>query len=289
MIPTRATVLVPVQAPAPGLDACLAALERTLPESAPVLVVDDGGSDPRVGLLAEGWCERTRLDARYLRRERPWGLPATVAAAFDESADDDLVLLRPDAEVTAGWLPRLQRAASAQARVACVAAWSGENELAAFVDPATPESVAEAAGSLDWPAPPALPAAAGPALYLRREALRALGGLDTTSYFGWGALDDFCRRAEALGWGNLLCPSVYVPTVPVAAAAPGILPPAAFGHPAHRATFGDIERLMARWPDFQERVARFILEDPLRPLRERLRARIAELSQGGPQGDLFGH
>jgi hypothetical protein len=36
-------------------------------------------------------------------------------------------------------------------------------------------------------------------------------------------------------------------------------------------------------------VARFILDDPLRPLRDRLRARIAELSGAGPQGDLFGH
>jgi GT2 family glycosyltransferase len=270
----RATVLVPVQAPAPGLDACLAALARSLPEGAPVRVVDDGCSDPRVGALAQAWCERTPLDATYLRRERPWGLPATVAAAFDDTSDGDVLLLRPDAEVMPGWLPRLQRLAQAQPRVACVSAWSGENELAAFVDEAAPEAIAEAAAAIDWPEPPPLPAAAGPALYIRREALRALGGLDTSSFFGWGALDDFCRRAEALGWGNLLCASVYIAR---GAQADG------------GATFGEIERLQVRWPDFQERVARFILEDPLRPLRERLRARLAELARGGPQGELFGH
>lgn len=274
MTPARATVLVPVQAPAPGLDACLAALDRSLPDGSPVLVVDDGGSDPRVGVLAQGWCERTRLDARYLRRERAWGLPATVAAAFEDIDEGDVVLLRNDAEATSGWLARLQRAAQAQPRVACVSAWSGENELAPFVDPVAAETVAEAAGSLDWPESPSLPAAAGPALYLRREALRALGGLDTTSFMGWGALDDFCRRAEALGWGNLLCPSAFV---------------ARGAHADGGATFGEIERLQVRWPDFQERVARFILDDPLRPLRERIRARIAEMSHGGPQGDLFGH
>jgi hypothetical protein len=134
--------------------------------------------------------------------------------------------------------------------------------------------VAEAAASLDWPSPPALPAAAGPALYLRRAAVRALGGLDTASFAGWGALDDLFRRAEALGWRNLLCPSVYVGR----------------GFEADAGTaLGEIERLQIRWPDFQERVARFILEDPLRPLRERLRARIAELARGGPQLDLFGN
>jgi GT2 family glycosyltransferase len=268
----RCTVLVPVQAPAPGLDACLAALDRSLPDGAPVLVVDDGGSDPRASGLAEGWCQRTRLGARYLRRQHPIGLAATVESAFDDIGDGDLLLLRGDAEVTPNWLTLLQRTAEAQPRVACVSAWSGENELASFADPAAPQSVAEAAASLDWPAPPALPAAAGPAILLRREALRALGGLDTASFRGWGALDDFCRRAQALGWHNLLCPSVYI------GAAPG-----------GGATLGEIEALLVRWPDFQERVARFILEDTLRPLRERLRARIAERERGGPQGDLFGH
>jgi GT2 family glycosyltransferase len=271
--PARATVLVPVQAPAPGLDACLAALERSLPDGAPVLVVDDGGSDPRIGVLVLGWCARTRLAARYLRRERPWGLPATLAAAFEIEAGD-IVLLRPDAEVTPGWLSQLELASVSRPRVACVAAWSGANELASFVDAAAPEAIAQAAGSLDWPSPPPLPAAAGPVLYLRREALRALGGLDTSSFHGWGALDDFCRRAEALGWDNLLCPATYV---------------ARGGDADGGATFGEIERLQVRWPDFQERIARFLLDDPLRPLRERLRARLDELSRGGPQGDLFGH
>jgi hypothetical protein len=75
-----------------------------------------------------------------------------------------------------------------------------------------------------------------------------------------------------MGWKNLLCPSAYVARGPGADGG---------------STFGDIERLQARWPDFQERVARFILEDRLRAPRERLRARLAELSRRGPQGDLF--
>lgn len=265
-------VLVAVQAPAVGLDACLAALERTLPEGAAVLVADDACEDPRIGALAAGWCARSRLDARYLRRPHSLGLAGSLAAVLAECGGD-LVLLRSDAEATPGWLPQLQRAAAADPRSATVAAWSGEGELAAFADAAPVEVIAEAAASLDWPTPPTLPAAAGPALFLRREAVRALGGLDTATFAGWGALDDLCRRADALGWRNLLCPAAYVGG---GAEADG------------GAALGEIERLQSRWPDFQERVARFILEDTLRPLRERLRARLAELARGGPQRDLFG-
>jgi GT2 family glycosyltransferase len=268
-----AVVLVPVQAPAPLLDACLAALERSLPDGAPVLLADDASGDPRIGALARGWCERSRLRARYLRQDRPLGLARNLSVALGEVAEADVALLRCDAEPTPGWLPQLQRAAAADARAATIAAWSGEDELAAFASPDAPGAIAEAAASLEWPQPPALPAAAGPALLLRRRALQALGGLDADSYAGWGALDDFCRRAEAMGWRNLLCPAAYV----------------ARGEGAGGgSSFGDIERLQARWPDFQERVARFILDDSLRGPRERLRVRLAELARRGPQGDLFG-
>jgi GT2 family glycosyltransferase len=265
-------VLVPVQAPAPALDACLAALERSLPDGATVLVLDDASADPRIGALASGWCGRTRLQARYLRREEPRGFARNLSEAIADSGDTDLLLLRCDGEPTPGFLPQLQRAAAADARAATVAAWSGEDELAAFPAADAHGAIAEAAASLDWPSPPPLPAAAGPALLLRRAALRALGGLDIDTFGGWGALDDFCRRAEAMGWRNLLCPSAYVARGAQADGGAGL---------------GEIERLQARWPDFQERVARFILDDPLRPLRERLRARLAELSRRGPQGDLF--
>jgi len=269
---TAPTVLVPVQAPAPGLDACLAALERTLPAGTPVLVADDACEDPRIGALAQGWCQRSRLGARYLRRERPLGLAGNLDAALAETGEADLVLVRTDAEVMPGWLEQLQRAAAADPQAATLATWTGDGELAGFADGSAPAAIAEAAGTLAWPSPPLLPAATGPVLYLRRAALRALGGIDLQTFHGWCALDDLCRRAAALGWRNLLCASAYVARAPDADGG---------------GTLGEIEQLQARWPDFQEQVARFILEDTLRPLRERLRARIAELARSGPQRDLF--
>jgi hypothetical protein len=45
--------------------------------------------------------------------------------------------------------------------------------------------------------------------------------------------------------------------------------------------------LLARWPDYHERVARFIHTDPLRPLRARLAERIDAIERDGPQRDLF--
>jgi hypothetical protein len=50
----------------------------------------------------------------------------------------------------------------------------------------------------------------------------------------------------------------------------------------------NLARLLARWPDYNERVARFIMADPLAPRRIALEQRLQSLAASGPQRDLFG-
>jgi glycosyltransferase involved in cell wall biosynthesis len=62
------TVVVPVYNARDELDACLASLDRTLPAGSAVLLADDASTDPRIEPMARGWCERSPLAARYVRR-----------------------------------------------------------------------------------------------------------------------------------------------------------------------------------------------------------------------------
>jgi len=274
------TVLVPVFNSLRGLDACVASLERTLPAGAAVLIADDASSDPQVEPMARGWCSRSKLAARYLRRERSMGLAANCNAAIGECADADIVLLRPDAVVTPGWLQQLARCAADDAAIATVTPWSNDADLCSFPrfgeanpPPEFPDAIAEAAAGLAWPERPELPAAVGSCLYLRRAVLARIGALDSDTFSGARALDDFCRRAAAMGWRNVLCPAAFVVRQG--------------GESALGLLDDELAGLLARWPDYQEQMARFLLADPLRSLRERLQARIDELARGGPQRDLF--
>lgn len=273
------TVVVPVAYSAAALDACLASLERTLPGSANVLIADHAGSDPLAEALARRWCDRSRLDAGYRHADKALTLSANINEAI-AGGDRDVVLLQADAVTTPGWLERLAQYSRKEANIATVCAWSNRGELASFPRPAEdspvpafPEAIAEAAAAAPWSEWPELPAASGPCVLLRRAALDQLGGLDAQSYEGERAIDDFCRRAAAMGWRNILCPAAYVVRQP---AVPGI-----------GRVQDDLSALVARWPDYQEQVARFILSDPLRGLRERLQARMDELAKSGPQRDLF--
>lgn len=277
---TLPTVVVPVFNAVAGLDACIASLDRTLPAGSEVLIADDGSTDPHVQALARSWCERTRLSARYARADSPRGFARNLQAALAETGDADTVILAAGSMATPGWLHQLADHARREHRSATLTPWSNAAGLCSFPRfaddnpvPDFPESIAEAATALVPGDLPVLPSLAGPCLFLRRQALRQLGGLDAESFSGMAVLEDFGQRAAAMGWSNQPCPSAYI----VCLDATG---------PSHSVA-EEPGSLAVRWPGSQEAVARFILSDPLRPLRDRLQARIAELARSGPQRDLF--
>jgi len=280
------TVIVPIHNAFEALDACLASLDRTLPAGSKVLLADDASTDPRISPMARGWCYRSALDARYVLREQNLGFPANCNAAFAETGDADLVLLNSDTIATPGWLQQIARCADRDPRIATVTPWSNNAEICSFPRfceanpvPEHPDTLAEAAAMTLEPDLVELPTAVGFCMYVRRAALRQLGGFDAATFgLGYGEENDFCLRAAAMGWRNVLCETAYVVHQGNAS----------FG-PLDIAPNGDnLARLLARWPDYNERVARFIMADPLRPHRERLQENLEKLARSGPQRDLFG-
>lgn len=277
-------VVVPVFNALEALDACLGALDRTLPEGARVHVADDASTDPRVPALIEDWRRRTRLVVTVARRAGNLGFPGNCNAAFAETGDADVVLLNSDAEPTGDWLSRLAVAAASDARIASLTPWSNNGEIVSFPNfvspnplPEDPEAIARAASRL-VPRYPALPTAVGFCMFLRRAALRAVGGFDAETFGkGYGEENDWCLRAQAHGWRHALCDDAYVVHRGHASfAATGLAPGGE-----------NLRRLNARWPGYNERIARFILDDPLREARARLAEALAMLAAESPQGDLF--
>ena len=279
------TVIVPIHNALEALDACLASLDRTLPAGSTVLLADDASTDPRIEPMARGWCERSALAARYVRRERNLGFPGNCNAAFTETGDADVVLLNSDTVVTTGWRDQLVRCAASDPRIATITPWSNNAEICSWPRfcednpaPEFPDAIAEAAAGLA-PTYPDLPTAVGFCMYVRRAALRQLGDFDAETFGrGYGEENDFCLRAAAMGWRNVLCDTAYVVHHGGASFEPLDLAPGG----------ENLARLLARWPDYNERVARFIMADPLAPRRIALEQRLQSLAAAGPQRDLFG-
>ncbi|MFT3806946.1 glycosyltransferase family 2 protein [Arenimonas sp.] len=273
-------VLVCLRNAAGELDGCLASLDRDLSPRDEIGLVGDASIDPQILALVARWREGTRLRVGEYFHDAEAGPVAACNAALQTLGERDAVLLHPAMRGTHGWLPRLRRAA-ADPRLATLSPWSNDAEFLSYPrfceanpPPERPDEIAEAAAAWPEAADVELPGAAGVAMFLRGRAVRQLGGLDAESFSSLtGALGDFSRRAAAMGWRNGFCPGVFA--VNATGAATG-------------ASGEDLQRLMVRWPEFQEQVARFVMDDPMRVWRDRLSARIAELGQQGPQRDLFG-
>ena len=280
------TVIVPVFNALEQLDACLASLDRTLPHGTDVLVADDASTDPRIARLLDRWKRSTQLAASVVVRARNSGFVGNVNRAFAETGDADVVLLNSDTITTRNWLQRIAACAASDRRIATITPWSNNAEICSFPElcednpvPDDPDRVAEACASAGAPEYPELPTGVGFCMYVRRAALRQAGDFDATTFGrGYGEENDFCLRVAGIGWRNALCDDAYVVHAGNAS----------FGPLGERPGGDSMRRLLTRWPDYQERIAGFILADPLRPLRERIARRLAQPQSPRVQGDLFG-
>lgn len=270
-------VLVPVGTDEDALDACLAALDAATPAGTRVWLADDAQAGPRADAIVERWLARTPLQAAHTRRASPIGEAAHIDEALRACGDADVAILAGDARPAPGWLERLQACLASDPAIATATPWCNAGEAAAWprigeIVPieASPARLARACAQLA-PLHPPLPSAVTHAVLLRGSARMRAGGLDGASYRSWyAALIDLSLRLDGLGWRNVLCETAFV------------------GRDAEGAPCdGDMQALSVRWPAWHARLAHFLMDDPLRLLRERMRETLARLDGPPPQPDLF--
>jgi GT2 family glycosyltransferase len=288
--PVNCTVIVPVFKALEALQRLIAGLDRTLPAAQPVLFCDDASPDDDVRQLLNELATRVRFKARVVRREHNLGFVGNVNRAFDETAGTDVVLLNSDTVPAAGWLHRLRQCLDSDARIATATPWSNNAEICSLPHLCRPGPIpddldrwAQACSEACHGEYPQLPTGVGFAMAIRREALDRIGGFDAATFGrGYGEENDFCLRAEGHGYRNVLCADAFVAHEGGASFGPEGLAPGG----------GNLARLLARYPDYNRRVAQFIMDDPLQPLRARILQRYVTLASGcadatALQGSLF--
>ncbi|GAB0117043.1 glycosyltransferase [Acidisoma sp. 7E03] len=229
-----------------------------------IIVIDDAAPDPALSRYLDRLAARRFI--HLIRHPRNRGFVASVNHGITAARGRDVVLLNADTEVPAGWLARLAGHAYSHPRVATVSPFSNNATLCSY--PAVPgapdlpfgESLARIdAACLAANAGRAVtvPTTVGFCMYLRRDALDALGVFDAETFGrGYGEENDFCMRAAAAGWRHLLACDLFVyhkGEVSFGAEAPERLSSRAL--------------LDARWPEYRDRVAVHLRLDEARPYR----------------------
>jgi GT2 family glycosyltransferase len=283
-------IIVPVYRALSALQRLVGALRKTLGPAERVLFCDDASPEPEITAYLHSLRAGSPFEVHVVRREHNLGFVGNVNAAFAETGRDDVVLLNSDTLPGGGWLQRLRMCFEADPRIATATPWSNNAEICSLPDfcrpgplPDDPDRWARACAEACVGEYPDLPTGVGFCMAIRRASLDRIGHFDAETFGrGYGEENDFCLRAHAHGWRNVLCADAFV----------GHEGGASFGLEGLKPGGGNLTRLLNRYPDYNRSVAEFIMADPIRPLRQRVVERYVALAAGQPdatglQGKLF--
>jgi GT2 family glycosyltransferase len=266
-------IIVPVFNALELLEACLDSISRTVPSDTPVLLIDDASTDPRVLPLLESWVDQAPMKARLLCHPNNLGFVATANHGM-RMASSDLVLLNSDTEVTSGWLERLSVCLNSDEAIATATPWSNNGEIVSIPEfcaanpvPENADAVARVIESCGRPEYRDMPTAVGFCMAIAQRAIQRVGLFDEETFgLGYGEENDFCQRVEKIGLRNVLCDDAYVVHHGGAS----------FGPLDIKSDAKSMQRLLKKHPDYEQKVSRFIQEDPLEKRRQEILFRLEQ-------------
>lgn len=231
-----------------------------------LIVINDGCHDARLHGALEGLAQRGLF--RYHVNESSHGFVATANRGMRIHPGRDVVLLTADVEVFGGWLDRLRDCAYRSQRVASVTPLSNNGGVCSYprfnqdnpqILEVRAKEIDEIAARVNAKVSVAVPAGVGSCMYIRRAAIDAVGVFEDKAFLsGYGGEVEFCQRAVAAGWQNLVAADVYVWRWS------GIFFDYVRRRRAHRLN----SLLQAGSPGYQESLAAFVAADPLHAARQ---------------------
>ena len=267
-LPEPACVVVPVYNGLEHLERLLASLFRHTEARHQIILIDDCSTDHRVRPFLEAQAEG-RDNVQLLRNERNLGFVATVNRGASQ-AHGHFVILNTDTEVPPNWLERLLAPIVADASIASTTPFSNAATIFSFphfVADGTPikgvtlEEADWAFQSLAVPpdVPLDAPTGVGFCMGINGRIWRQIGSFDEVVFGkGYGEENDWCQRAIAAGFRNVLVPNLFV-------------------YHFHGGSFGPPQKAMLqqrnarvlaqRWPTYNSSIAAFVADDPWAALR----------------------
>ena len=269
-------VIVPVYNAPDDLRLCVASVLATLRPDVRLVLIDDASPHSGVATFFAEMERRAHPQVVLLRNDVNRGFTGTANRGMGLSRAD-AILLNSDTIVTAGWLDALMHCAATDARIGTITPFSNNAEICSFPDfcvanawPADGDAnrVAAAMAAAAVPSYPDLPTGVGFCMFVRRALLDAIGDFDPAFGLGYGEENDFCLRAAAAGWRNVLADNAFV------------VHTGGRSFEGQKAWLGprNMALLLERHPHYLDMVHAYIAADPLRPLRAAAALRLAVAS-----------
>ncbi len=285
-------VVIPVYNAPDDLARCVDSVLAHTRDSYRLVLIDDASPNPAIRAYFEKLRSRALPQVVLLANEKNLGFTGTAnrGMLLGKDTGADVVLLNSDTEVTAGWLDALVRCANSDPRIGTVTPFSNNAELCSFPrfcednpwrDGDDPEPVRAALARAAVPSYPELPTGVGFCFLIRRALIEAIGTFDPAFGLGYGEENEFCMRAIAADWRNVLADDAFV------------LHFGGRSFAGQKAELGvkNMALLLERHPHYLDWVRSYIAADPVRPIREaaQMQFRVATGPTRGVLHVIHGH
>lgn len=181
-----------------------------------VILIDDKSPDPHVYPYMQSIQQEGIV---VLQNEVNQGFSGTINRGLQYS-DRDVILQNSDTIVTAGWVDKIVQCACSDQAIGTVTPFSNNATLCSIPD-FCQENTVPYGLSIDEYAQviqrcslrkyPRITVAVGFCMYIKREVIDTVGLFDQKTFQrGYGEENDFCWRAEQLGYYHVLCDDTYI-------------------------------------------------------------------------------
>ncbi|CAH9014898.1 glycosyltransferase [Candidatus Nitrosacidococcus sp. I8] len=277
-------VIIPVYNAYDQLLACLESVwHHTEEKDYRLILIDDKSTDPRIQSLFQELKVKNKPNILLLENPENKGFVATVNYGMGSSTRD-VILLNSDTIVTPKWLDKLKKCADSDPRIGTITPFSNNGEICSFPqfcqENTVPENLDLLVQAMEIaPLPHSLdiPTGVGFCLYIRRHLLDKIGLFDEETFGrGYGEENDFCMRAVARGYRNVLCPDAYVAHVGSSS----------FGEEKKALAEKQMAALLKKHPSYLSQVTQFIKVDPIKPIRHVIQTQFNLLVKSSTLGIL---
>jgi GT2 family glycosyltransferase len=260
-------IIVPVYGNAGLTRRCMeSVLATTSVSDRELVVINDASPEPELIGYLYGLRDAGRIT--LLENERNLGFVASANLGMRLHADRDVLLLNSDTEVAGDWLQRMRACALSNTSTGTVTPFSNSATLASYpcISKENPlvlpvSEMQELVARANSGKRIEIPTGVGFCLYLTRRCLAATGDFNEAEFNrGYGEENDFCIRASGMGFMHYLCGDVFV------SHSGG----ASFGDERNTLVARAQETLERLHPGYAKKIADFLRDDPLRPMRRRI-------------------
>ena len=259
-------VIIPVYK---GYDETIACIESVLSANNTVsyqlFVINDQSPDGRLSFKLQAMAKDKLFI--LLENEKNLGFVGTANRGLHLHKDRDVVLLNSDTEVYDEWLDRMLAALQKNNNIATVTPFSNNATICSFPQfnqdnelgsNYSPQQLNHWFAELNDKQSVDLPTAVGFCMLIKREVIETIGYLDEQTWQkGYGEENDFCLKASALGWRNVLAADVFVTHHGSVS----------FAGDKQAYLSANLAKLNTLYPDYPTTVERFVRQDPIAPLR----------------------